>query len=605
MCGIFGAYSSQAITRQELGTLVKHAEQRGVDSSGLLYFRHGSYELKRADINATRLLGNTAWSGSTFVMGHSRLVTNGEADNQPILKRSVAVIHNGIVVNDREIWPSLKGARELQVDTEVIAQITQEYFEENGTLQGVSGPIYRLCQGAVSCAIAAPSIGELVLLSNTGSMYLSRRAGGFEFASESYGLRLLGNLTPERILNSEVMLEIPKSEMPNQTLLQEPGSRNLLPNINLKSSESALLVNVRPNLVRCSRCILPATMPFIRFDAAGICNYCANYKLRTVPRSLSELEDLVRKYRRVNGPDVIIPFSGGRDSSFGLHLVVRELGMNPITFTYDWGMITDLGRRNASLMSAKLGVENIIVAADIVKKRKNIAMNLKAWLARPNLGMVSILTAGDKHFFKYVDTVKRQTGVNLNLWGINPLEVTHFKSGFLGLAPDFEETRVYTSSAMKQLSYQSKRLSAMIESPGYFNSSLVDTVSGEYWRSFAKKSDYFHIFDYWRWDEKEINEVLLNDYDWETATDTSTTWRIGDGTAGFYNYVYYTIAGLTEHDTLRSNQIREGQITREEALNLVADENQPRYENIKWYLDSLGFDFAEVIKTVNATKRLY
>ncbi len=605
MCGIFGIYSSTGVDAIALNSLAKHAEQRGIDSSGLLFFRSGAYELSRADSKATRLLTRTSWQGSNFLMGHSRLVTNGEADNQPIVKKSVAVIHNGIVVNDSDIWPALNGERELQVDTEVIAQIAQEHIDRFGTLAGVSEPLFQLCKGAVSCAIAAPSEGELVLLSNTGSMYLTQREGGFEFASESYALKLLSNSIPERILNSEVMLEIPASELAKEQANQTAGTRNLLTKINLSASEEALLVNSIPELFRCSRCILPSTMPFIRFDSGGVCNYCTNYKIRTVPKSLAELEYLVQNYRRANGPDVIIPFSGGRDSSFGLHLVVRELGMNPITFTYDWGMVTDLGRRNASLMSAKLGVENIIVAADIVKKRKNIAINLKAWLAKPNLGMVSVLTAGDKHFFKYVDTVKRQTGVNLNLWGINPLEVTHFKSGFLGLAPDFEETRVYTSGAIKQLKYQSKRFSAMIESPGYFNSSITDTVSGEYWRSFAKKTDYFHIFDYWRWDEKEINDVLLNEYEWETASDTSTTWRIGDGTAGFYNYVYFTIAGLTEHDTLRSNQIREGQITRAEALSLVSDENQPRYENIKWYLDSLGFDFAEVIKTVNATKRLY
>ena len=77
-------------------------------------------------------------------------------------------------------------------------------------------------------------------------------------------------------------------------------------------------------------------------------------------------------------------------------------------------------------MCDALGVENIIVAADINKKRRNIALNLKAWLKSPNLGMVSILTAGDKHFFKHVETVKRQTRIELNLWGVNPLEVTHF-----------------------------------------------------------------------------------------------------------------------------------------------------------------------------------
>jgi hypothetical protein len=267
-------------------------------------------------------------------------------------------------------------------------------------------------------------------------------------------------------------------------------------------------------------------------------------------------------------------------------------------------MVTDLGRRNISRMSAELGVENIIVADDIAKKRENIAMNLRAWLKAPNLGMVSILTAGDKHFFRHVETVKRQTGITLNLWGVNPLEVTHFKAGFLGVPPDFEEERVYISSNMKQLRYQYLRLKAMMQSPGYFNNSLWDTLSGEYYRSFAEKSDYFHIFDYWTWDERIVDQCLAQ-YDWEKAPDTSTTWRIGDGTAAFYNYIYYTIAGFTEHDTFRSNQIREGQITRQEAMTLIEDENRPRYPNIKWYLDAVGLDFSEVIRVVNSVPRMY
>jgi hypothetical protein len=145
----------------------------------------------------------------------------------------------------------------------------------------------------------------------------------------------------------------------------------------------------------------------------------------------------------------------------------------------------------------------------------------------------------------------------------------------------------------------------MLQSPGYFNSSLWDTISGEYYRSFNKKKDYYHIFDYWRWDEKTIDDTLINQYDWEVATDTNTTWRIGDGTAAFYNYLYYTIAGFTEHDTFRSNQIREGQLTRDEAMILVLDENRPRYQNIRWYLDAIGMDFKEVITIVNAIPKLY
>ena len=56
---------------------------------------------------------------------------------------------------------------------------------------------------------------------------------------------------------------------------------------------------------------------------------------------------------------------------------------------------------------------------------------------------------------------------------------------------------------------------------------------------------------------------------------------------------------------MRSNQIREGQISREKALENIEIENLPRYQNIRWYLDTLGLDFKEVIKVVNQIPKLY
>ncbi len=94
---------------------------------------------------------------------------------------------------------------------------------------------------------------------------------------------------------------------------------------------------------RCTKCLLPETMPYISFDSEGVCNYCRNYTLRNVPKPKEELFELVKPYRRAEGPECIVPFSGGRDSCYGLHIIVKELEMTPITYTYDWGMVTDLG----------------------------------------------------------------------------------------------------------------------------------------------------------------------------------------------------------------------------------------------------------------------
>ena len=116
---------------------------------------------------------------------------------------------------------------------------------------------------------------------------------------------------------------------------------------------------------------------------------------------------------------------------------------------------------------------------------------------------------------------------------------------------------------------------------------------------------WYYIYDYWEWEENIIEKTLINDYEWELAPDTKTTWRIGDGTAGFYNYIYYVMAGFTEHDTFRSNQIREGVISRAEGLKLIEEENRPRYENISQYLEMLDLDFSSVIKIINKQPRLW
>lgn len=604
MCGIFGVISAGASATRDLVKLATHAQQRGKDSSGLLFLRDDVYHIHRADYVVDSLLRESEPYSMRFVMGHSRLITNGLSDNQPVLREDVCVIHNGIVVNHEEIWAKIGKTRQLQIDTEVIPAIAAAHLEDGGAIEDIPGKVLGLCKGVVACAMALPRLGKLVLFSNNGSLYVGRKNGATYFASEAHPLSVVGCTEVEQIKHEGLILDIPASGADYAISNKVGRKTNLIPELVLKSAEEKLLVHPKPDLRRCTKCVLPETMPYITFNEEGVCNYCTNYRPRNAPKPKEELFDLVEPFRRARGNDCVVPFSGGRDSCYALHLIVNELKMKPVTYTYDWGMVTDLGRRNISRMCGEMGVENIIVADDIARKRENIKMNLTAWLKKPDLGMINILMAGDKHFFRHVETIKQQTGISLNLWGVNPLETTHFKSGFLGVPPDFAEDKVYSSGAMKQLRYQFLRLKAMAKSPGYFNSSLWDTISGEYYRSFHTKTDYFHIFDYWTWEERAVDQSLAM-YDWEKAPDTNTTWRIGDGTAAFYNYVYYTVAGFSEHDTFRSNQIREGQISRAEALVRIEDENRPRYANMKWYLDAVGLDFAETLRVVNAIPRLY
>ena len=601
MCGIFGGLYSSSTGKRKVISLSQLSQRRGRDSSGYIAHELTGYRIVRADKPINETLSISDLKNTDFIAGHSRLITNGFEDNQPTEFSGIYVLHNGIILNSDEIWEKFSLKPKLKIDSEVLPALAHHFLENGVELDRIPSLIQKECEGVASCVLIYPSLGKVSLFSNNGSLFYSRELNDMFFASEKNSLIQIGCSDVHQVLSS-ITFDVPDSVVLTEEFI-EVTRLDLLPKLEHDSSLAKLLDYEDLNLQRCSKCILPATMPFIEFDQEGICNYCINYKLRNQPKPIQELEALLSKYRGKTGIECIFPFSGGRDSSFGLHLAVKELGLKPIAYTYDWGMVTDLGRRNISRMCSELGVENIVVAADISWKRSNIRKNLVAWLEHPSLGMLSLLTSGDKHFFRHIEKIKSETNISLNLWSVNPLEVTHFKTGFLGIPPDFHQDLVYQSGLRKQINYQSIRFKEMLKSPRYFNLSIFDTLSGEYFRSRKNKTDYFHLFDYWRWDEKEIEETLDN-YKWERAIDTTTTWRIGDGTAAFYNYVYHRVAGFSEHDTFRSNQIREGDIVRSEALELVAKENLPRFENIKWYLDSIGLPFEDVILRINRIPRL-
>ena len=55
MCGIFGIVSNNRINLNDLKVLANHSRQRGIDSSGIIQYDSGSYNVKRADCDISRL----------------------------------------------------------------------------------------------------------------------------------------------------------------------------------------------------------------------------------------------------------------------------------------------------------------------------------------------------------------------------------------------------------------------------------------------------------------------------------------------------------------------------------------------------------------------
>lgn len=678
MCGIFGIIAPEKTQlnhsqiRRTVNALFKLSESRGKEAAGMAIRYGAKLQIIKAPVAASTMLktkkyqniwdalslsdGNNTVDRTLAIIGHSRLVTNGTEDshenNQPVYRDKTVCIHNGIIVNDTEIWEGLEDVeRHFEVDTEVLPALLQYYVKKGKSLVGATQETLKRIKGTASFVTLFTDLKGAVLASNNGSLYFahSPESNVLFFASEIYILHQLMDKSFLKKLEEEFEIThvLPNSiflihfdetltiskfnlkenleKIPQKDLLQlrqplevnqsavQPSSKLVFSNFNfnsVKSSDEVKLVGFDQqsiqNLRRCTKCILPETFPFISFDSNGVCNYCHHYK-KIEWHGEKALMTLANKYRRSdNVPDCLIPFSGGRDSSYSLHYAKKILGLNPVAYTYDWGMITDIARRNISRLCGDMGVEHILISADIRKKRKNIRKNVLAWLAKPSLGTIPLFMAGDKQFFFFANRLKEQMQLDFLLFGMNPLERTDFKVAFTGIneLKNKNTDKHYNLSIGKKLQMITYYGTEYLKNPRYLNNSIWDTIFG-FFSYYMIPQNYYTFYEYIKWNENTINKTLIEEYDWETDPSTKTTWRIGDGTASFYNYIYYKVAGFSENDTFRSNQIREGMISRSDALALTQIENQPRFEAIKWYCDTIHIDFAPALKKINNIPTLY
>jgi len=655
MCGIFGVVSR----KYENNTLKKNfkrlfilSESRGKEASGFAYRHNNIIDVYKSPSPASEIVKSSAFNDifskgicNNLLIGHSRLVTNGcehdNFNNQPFVKHDIVGIHNGIVVNVEKIWQKYHLKPDTQLDSEIFPSLLNVFKCDGYSLSDSIKKIFTEIKGMSNIALLFNYSQNLLLATNNGSIYYMQSDDTFIFASEYSFLETLIAKEKTEFINANI-----KQLSPNTALLLDISTRSIsliyfndekstftnelilesttrINELTTATTKNKIYINTslrHENVVvpseilethaqckekvatikRCTKCLLPETFPFIKFDDKGVCDKCNTYHKQKI-LGLEALKLKVAPFKKNNGnPDCIVAFSGGRDSSYSLHVVKDVLGLTPLAYSYDWGMLTDLARRNQARMCGELGVEHILVSADIRRKRSNIRKNVLAWLKNPHLGTIPLLMAGDKQYFHFAAQLQKQYNLPLLIMGENYFEKTGFKIEFTGARQEQKGYMSYHMSTKNKVGMLGFYAKEYLLNPSYINSSLIDTM-GAYIAYYGSKHEYVNLFDYIYWSEAEINDVLLNQYDWEI----DSTWRIGDGTVAFYNYIYYMIAGFTENDTFRSNQIREGVLSREEALRLSEMENNPRWNAIKWYCDTIGVDFEKTIKKINQIKRLY
>jgi len=119
------------------------------------------------------------------------------------------------------------------------------------------------------------------------------------------------------------------------------------------------------NQKTCNRCPSDITIPSIRFDEHGVCNFCKSHDLllKNYPRDEKILEirrnELIRKIKyscRKKKYDCIVGVSGGTDSIYTLYMAKKE-GLRPLAVHFDNGWNTDIAVSNIEKATSKLDTD--------------------------------------------------------------------------------------------------------------------------------------------------------------------------------------------------------------------------------------------------------
>lgn len=171
----------------------------------------------------------------------------------------------------------------------------------------------------------------------------------------------------------------------------------------------------------CKCCVMDTTDDDITFDSKGVCMRCNEYRERIEPewnhgkgheKELRDLLHTIKKSGEGKKYDCILGLSGGIDSSYMLHLAVKEWELRPFVFHIDAGWNLPVAEENIKRLTDKLGVELHIEKMDWDEMRE---MQL-AWF---RTGLEMLDAPQDHAFISLIDKYSTKLGVKYILNGYN------------------------------------------------------------------------------------------------------------------------------------------------------------------------------------------
>ncbi|HEX3810168.1 MAG TPA: glutamine--fructose-6-phosphate transaminase (isomerizing) [Rhizomicrobium sp.] len=176
MCGIVGIAGTGDVAPAILDAL-RRLEYRGYDSAGIATLAEGGIARRRAPGKLSKLgdvLAKRPLAGRTGI-GHTRWATHGaptESNAHPHASAKVAIVHNGIIENFRELRAELiaKGHKfESETDTEVAVHLVTDYLDQGMTPDDAAKTAVRRLTGAYALAMIFTNEESLLIGARQGS----------------------------------------------------------------------------------------------------------------------------------------------------------------------------------------------------------------------------------------------------------------------------------------------------------------------------------------------------------------------------------------------------------------------------------------------------
>ena len=337
----------------------------------------------------------------------------------------------------------------------------------------------------------------------------------------------------------------------------------------------------------CKTCVLPES-PLFPLDTNGQCSLCNSpslFKHIVKKPDLEMLETLVNQ-AKLRGKqrefDCIVAWSGGRDSTFMLHELVKTHGLRcidvfgrtPFTPIETVESLYSIAKQlNVKLIEIKTPSKHLEIAGYCLKEYIKNQKPILLYLACASCKFVN------KEIFKQA----RKLGIRTIIYGGNRFE--YFPSGPASININSEDRYSFSTMIKDNFLRLAKGPGVLFSSPAllkycltFFKASVLYvnqyTIYLRLRYPDVYRFDYYHYAD---WDEDKIG-AILKALGWKLPSGCTSTWRADCVFEAVKNTAFKKQLGVTYAQAMYSNLIRAGKITREEALKRLAKQgiSEPR-----------------------------